>query len=122
MFMVLDYYGLYRKNRLAMNFTGFTVSEFDDIYKKIEENYDDYERERLYREDRMAVGGGRNFKLPLRERVLMHANTECLWPQNQDFAGFLFIIVFTLPMHRWGFSLMWTRAQSGEVSDISNLL
>jgi len=36
MFMVLNYYGLYRKHRLAMNFTG-TASEFDDIYKKLEE-------------------------------------------------------------------------------------
>jgi len=42
MFMVLDYYGLYRKHSLSMNFTGFTVSEFDDIYKKLEKNYDDY--------------------------------------------------------------------------------
>jgi len=31
MFMVLDYYGLYMKHSLSMNFTGFTVSEFDDI-------------------------------------------------------------------------------------------
>jgi len=53
MFMVLDYYGLSKKPKLSMNFTGFTVSEFDDSYKKLEE-----------REDRMrAVGGVRKFKL-----------------------------------------------------------
>jgi len=72
MFMVLNYYGLSKKPKLFKNFTGFTVSEFDDIYKKLEENYDDYERERLDREDRRrAVGGGRKFKLPLRERFLI---------------------------------------------------
>jgi len=31
--MVPDYYGLYRKHGLSMNFTGFTAGEFDDIYK-----------------------------------------------------------------------------------------
>jgi len=47
-------------------------------------------RERLDREDRRrAVGGGRKFKLPLRERFLMPANTKCLWPQNQGFCGLL---------------------------------
>jgi len=45
MFMTLDYYGLSKKPKLFRNFTGFTVSEFDDIYKKLEEKYDDYERE-----------------------------------------------------------------------------
>jgi len=42
MFMVLDYHGLYRKHSLSMNFTGFTVGEFDDMYKKLGEKYDDY--------------------------------------------------------------------------------
>jgi len=60
-----------------MNFTGFTVGEFDDIYKKLEENYDGYERERIYKDDRRrAVGSGREFKLPLRDRFLMPTNTE----------------------------------------------
>jgi len=64
------------------------------IFIKLEENYDDYERERVNREDRRkGVGSSRKFKLPLRERFLMPENTECLGPQNQDFAGFLFIIV-----------------------------
>jgi hypothetical protein len=48
------------------------VDEFDDIYEELEEKYDDYERERLDRKDRKrAVGGGRKFKLPLKERFLM---------------------------------------------------
>jgi len=75
--MVPDYYGLYRKHGLSMNFTGFTVSEFDDIYKKLEEKYGDYERERLDREDRRrTVSGSMKFKVHLRERVLMPTNTE----------------------------------------------
>jgi len=55
------------------------VSEFDDIYKKLEENYDGYERERLDREDRRrAVGGSRKFKLPLSEKFLM-PQTQRVW-------------------------------------------
>jgi len=46
------------------------------LYKKLEENYDYYERERLYREDRRKdVGGGRKFKLVSKERFLMPTNT-----------------------------------------------
>jgi len=71
--------GLSKKPKLFRNFKGFTVSEFDDIYKKLEENYGDYEKERLDREDRrMAVGGGRKFKLPLRERFLI-PQTQRVW-------------------------------------------
>jgi len=40
------------------------VSELDDFYKKLKEKYDDYERERLDREDRRrAEDSGRQFKL-----------------------------------------------------------
>jgi len=75
--MVLNYYGLSKKPKLFRNFTGFTVSEFDDIYKKLEEKYGGYERERLDMEDRRrVVGGGRKFKLLLMERFLMPTNTE----------------------------------------------
>jgi len=42
--LIID--GLSRKPKLFRSFMGFTVSEFYDIYKKLEEKYDDYERER----------------------------------------------------------------------------
>jgi len=121
--MTFNYKNLSRKPVLFKTFAGFTQDEFDRIFKKINEGYETYEKWRLNRKDKKRADvAGRKFKLVLRERFLISTNTECLEPQNQDFAGFLFIIVFTLPVHQWGFSLIWTRAQSGEISDISDLL
>jgi len=43
----------------------------------IEEGYDEFEKERVNREDRKrAIGGVRKFKLVLRERFLMPADTK----------------------------------------------
>jgi len=70
--MTFDYIKLSKKPGLFRSFTGFSKSEFDEIYGKIEERYDEFEKERLDRDDRIrAVGGGRKFKLVLRDRFLM---------------------------------------------------
>ena len=88
--MTFDYNKLSKKPGLFRNFTGFSQNEFDDIYRVIEERNDEFEKERLDRRDRKrSIGGGRKFKLVLRERFLMPANTKCLWPQNQRFCGLL---------------------------------
>jgi|GEM_PF-2272295 len=99
--MTFDYNKLSKKPGLFRSFTGFSQGEFDDIYGMIEERYDEFEKGRLDREDRKkAIGGGRKFKLVLRERererFLMPANTKCLRafvfsaskiPQNLRFWG-----------------------------------
>jgi len=68
--MTFDYNKLSKKPDLFRNFTGFSQNEFDDIYRVIEERYDEFEKERLDRRDRKrAIGGGMKFKLVLRDEV-----------------------------------------------------
>jgi len=99
-------------------FTGFTQDEFDRIFKKINKGHETCEKWRLNRKDRKrAFGAGRKFKLVLRERFLMQ-ETQSRRKFLRNFRGikikilkvfgapkikilrvFLFIIVFTLPVH-----------------------
>ena len=55
------------------SFTGLDVPEFDSLRRKVESKYDEFEEERLARPDRKReIGeGGRHFKLPLEDRLLM---------------------------------------------------
>jgi hypothetical protein len=65
---------LSRKPLLFKSFTGLTVKEFDDIYKKeITKRYGKYELKRLSkRKDReRSIGAGRHFKLDIENRFLM---------------------------------------------------
>jgi len=65
--MTFKYKKLSRKPGLFKTFTGFNQDEFGRIFKKINEGYETYEKERLNRKDRKgAIGAGRKFKLVLR--------------------------------------------------------
>jgi hypothetical protein len=70
---LLSYERLSRKPRLFKSFTGLSVKQFDDIYKEIESKYEKYEIKRLsYKRNReRAVGGGRRFKLVVKDRVIL---------------------------------------------------
>ncbi len=72
---MLSYERLSKKPLLFKSFTGLTVQEFDDIYKKeITKRYDKYELKRLStkRKDReRSIGAGRHFKLDIENRFLM---------------------------------------------------
>ena len=70
---MLSYVRLSRKPRLFKSFTGLSVKQFDDIYKEIESKYEKYEIKRLsYKRNReRSIGGGRHFKLLVKDRVIM---------------------------------------------------
>lgn len=60
------------KPQLFRSFTGLEVSEFNQFYAKAAVNYDQYEAQRLVREDRKNKrGAGHPFSLPLQERLIM---------------------------------------------------
>lgn len=62
---------------LFKSFTGLSVEQFDDIFKEIESKYDKYEIKRLSsikegrRKRERNVGAGRDFKLDVKDRVIM---------------------------------------------------
>ena len=60
---------------LFKSFTGLTVKEFDDIYKKeTTKRYDKYEIQRLSakrKERERPIGAGRHFKLNIKNRFMM---------------------------------------------------
>ena len=70
---MLSYERLSRKPRLFKSFTGLSVKQFDDIYKEIESKYEKYEIKRLSsrRNRERDIGGGRRFKLVIKDRVIM---------------------------------------------------
>ncbi len=70
---MLSYNRLSRKPRLFKSFTGLSVQQFDDIYKIIESKYTKHEIKRLsYKRNRERdIGGGRRFKLLVKDRVIM---------------------------------------------------
>lgn len=69
---MLTYSRLSKSPSILRSFTGLEVSEFDSLYDKVESKYDEHENERLSRKDRKnEVGGGRPFKLEMKDRLLM---------------------------------------------------
>jgi len=69
---MLTYEKLSRKPGMFHTFTGLNTEEFDKIYKQLEQRYPWYEKKRLTQKKRKrAIGAGRPFKLPLKERMLM---------------------------------------------------
>jgi hypothetical protein len=90
---LLSYERLSRKPLLFKSFTGLTVQEFDDIYKKeIAKRYEKYELKRLSckRKDRKRkTGAGRHFKLDVKNRFLMLLVYYHLYI-TYTLAGFLF--------------------------------
>jgi hypothetical protein len=58
---------------LFKSFTGLSVQQFDDVFKEIESKYEKYEIKRLsYKRNRERdIGGGRRFKLVVKDRVIV---------------------------------------------------
>jgi len=69
---MVTYDKLKRKPRAFRSLTGMSIGEFEELYRKLIPVWAKAERERLNRPDRKrAVGGGRTYKLKLKERLLM---------------------------------------------------
>jgi hypothetical protein len=69
---MLTYEKLSKKPGMFHTFTGLTTKEFDKIYAQLQQRYPHYEQKRLTRKKRKrAIGAGRPYKLPLKERTLM---------------------------------------------------
>jgi hypothetical protein len=69
---LINYKTLSKGLSLFRSLTGLEVLEFDSFHSKVEAKYDEYEKKRLYRNNRKRkVGAGHPYKLPLRERLLM---------------------------------------------------
>ena len=90
---MLAYGKLAKKPVMFRSFTGLDVSEFDSLYKWIEARYSESEGKRLFRDDReRRIGwGGRPFKLPLKDRLIMLLVYYRLYV-TFTLAGFLFDI------------------------------
>lgn len=89
---MMIYSKLSKNPRLFARFTGLNPEEFNRLFQKIENEYPEFEIERLSRKDRIkAIGQGRKPKLNLRNRLLMllcHYKTHI----TEEFCGFLFDI------------------------------
>jgi transposase len=69
---MITYRELIKNPRVFKSLTGVTVSEFGELYDKVQPLWLHDEIERLSRCDRKrAIGGGRDYTLKLRERLLM---------------------------------------------------
>jgi hypothetical protein len=71
---LFSYDRLFKKPLLFKSFTGLTIQEFDDIYKReIVKRYDKHEIKRLSKRKnrKRAMGAGRHFELNLKDRFLM---------------------------------------------------
>ena len=69
---MFSYGRLSKRPEIFRSFTGLEVSEFDSLHSKIESKYEEYERKRLSRPERKRdVGAGNQFKLSVRDRLLM---------------------------------------------------
>ena len=89
---MLSYEKSSKKPLLFRSFTGLTVKEFDDIYKnEIAKRYDKYEIQRLSKRNgrKRRYGGGRPFKLYIKNRFLMLLVYYRLYI-TYTLAGFLF--------------------------------
>ncbi len=88
--MKVNYQHLSRKPRLFKSFFGVTVEEFDELYDKVLPVWAAQEAERLSQRPRQrALGGGRKYELPLRDRLLL----TLMWLKlylNTNVLGFLF--------------------------------
>jgi hypothetical protein len=70
---LLFYDRLSKKPSLFKSFIGLSVKQFDDIYDEIKSKYTKHKIKRLsYRKDReRSIGGGRHFKLDVKNRIIM---------------------------------------------------
>ena len=83
---MITYNELIKKPRVFKSLTGVTPAEFDELLSKVTPIWLQQEQDRLNRPDRQRrLGGGGDYKLALRERLLMtliwlrlYLNTEAL--------------------------------------------
>ena len=69
---MINYNKLAKQPLMFKRFTGLSVKEFQNLYKKIKSNYNNSEVQRLSnRKRKRAVGAGRRFQLNLIDRLLM---------------------------------------------------
>jgi hypothetical protein len=81
---------LCRKPDTFRRLTGISPEDFDRVLEELRPLYEEAEQKRLDRPDReRAIGGGRNFKLPLEDRFLMLLMYYRLYITH-EFLGFLF--------------------------------
>jgi hypothetical protein len=86
--MKLEY--LKKNAGLFRRFTGLKVEEFDELFDKLVPIYEENERLRLGREDRVRpIGGGAQFKMDLENRLLMTLLYYKLYVTH-EFLGLLF--------------------------------
>jgi len=70
--MTLRYEHLLRSPQAFQHFTGVSLTEFAELYRKLVPVYERRQRERLSRRPRQrAIGGGRKHALSLQDRLLM---------------------------------------------------
>lgn len=70
--MILSYPGLRRHEKLFRSWSGLSVSEFDDLYRRFEPVWTKAEQERLQaRQRQRAIGGGVDYRLDLDTRLLL---------------------------------------------------
>ena len=87
---MLTYSRLSRKPVSFRSFTGMTVQEFDILFSRVEREYARTEQERLSaRKRERRVGAGNQFKLTLKDRLLMHLVYYRLYV-TYELTGFLF--------------------------------
>jgi len=69
---MITYRELSKQARVFKSLTGVTVAEFDELYEKVQPLWFANEIKRLSRRERQrAIGGGRDYALKLKERLLM---------------------------------------------------
>ena len=69
---MITYRELSKKPRVFKSLTGVTVSEFGELYEKVQPMWLENENKRLSRRERKrSIGGGRDYALELKERLLM---------------------------------------------------
>lgn len=70
--MVLGYERLSRSPKAFHHFSGVSLTEFAELYRKLEPLHQARERQRLSQHPRLrAIGGGRKYELSLEDRLLM---------------------------------------------------
>jgi hypothetical protein len=69
---MITYKELSKQSRVFKSLTGVTVTEFDQLYEKVQPIWLENEIKRLsQRKRKRAIGGGRDYTLELKERLLM---------------------------------------------------
>ena len=88
----MSYARLSKKPLLFRSFTGLEISEFNDIYAKIESRYNEHERKRLSRRkrERKVGAAGRPFKLKVKERFFLILLVYYRLYITYTLSGFLF--------------------------------